>query len=214
MFVIGAGLLLVAILGGVGALVSRFRRCEGQERQQVRWLLSAVAFAATVFVVLAPVAVVVDTPAASDAVLMGITTAMLALPLSVAVAILRYRLYDLDRIISRTVSWAVLSGVLAAVYVLAVSLLSDLLPVEGDVAVAASTLVVAALFNPLRRVVQTRVDRRFNRSRYDAAEVAEVFARRLRDAVDLDDLATDLQGVIAATVQPTHLSVWLHTDRD
>jgi hypothetical protein len=137
---------------------------------------------------------------------------MWALPAAITVAILRYRLYEIDRLVSRTVSYAVVIGMLVAVYAGGVFLLRSLLPVEGDLAVAASTLAVAALFNPLRRRVQKRVDRRFNRPRYDAEREVERFAGRMRTDLDLDDVTGDLLGVVTMTVQPAAATVWIRGD--
>jgi len=125
------------------------------------------------------------------------------------VAILRYRLYDIDRIISRTLAYAIVTGLLVGVYAVAVLLATQVLRFHGAVAVAASTLVAAALFNPLRRRVQRVVDRRFNRARYDADQMVAAFAARLKDAVDLDSVRDDLAGVVQQALEPAHISVWI-----
>ena len=132
-----------------------------------------------------------------------------SLPLSVAIAILRYRLYDLDRIISRTLSYAVVTGLLVAAYVGSVATVSRLIPSGSSVAVAASTLAVAAAFQPLRRRVQAAVDRQFNRSRYDAGRTVEAFSRSLREQVDLDVVRSDLLDVVHVTLQPSQAALWL-----
>jgi hypothetical protein len=126
-----------------------------------------------------------------------------------AVAILRYRLYDLDRLISRTVSYALLTALLAGAFIGVVVLTTDVLPLSSRVGVAASTLVAAALFNPLRTRVQRVVDRRFNRPRYDAQATVAAFTARLRDAVELDAVRGELLATVHEAVRPSHVSVWL-----
>jgi hypothetical protein len=133
-------------------------------------------------------------------------------PAAVVIAVLRYRLYDIDRIISRTVSYGLLSAGLVALYLLVVALLRPLLePVTGSssLAVATSTLVVAAVFNPARKRLQAAVDRRFDRARYDATRAVGAFAARLRDEVDLDEVTARLRDTVSATVAPTRVAVWL-----
>ena len=125
------------------------------------------------------------------------------------VGILKYRLYDIDRIISRTLAYAIVTGVLVGVYAGLVLLATQVLRVHGTVAVAASTLAAAALFAPVRRRVQRAVDRRFNRARYDADEAVAAFAARLKDAVDLDSVRDDLTGVVQNALEPAHISVWV-----
>ena len=126
-----------------------------------------------------------------------------------AVAILKYRLYDIDRIISRTLSYAIVTGLLVGVYAGLVLLTTQVLTIKSPVAVAGSTLVAAALFNPLRQRVQRAVDRRFNRARYDADQTVTAFAARLQDAVDLDAVRDDLAGVVQQALEPAHVSVWV-----
>jgi hypothetical protein len=123
--------------------------------------------------------------------------------------ILRYRLYDIDRIISRTLAYAIVTGLLVGVYAAAVLLATQVLRFHASVAVAVSTLVAAALFNPLRRRVQRAVDRRFNRARYDADQTVAAFAARPKDAVDLDSVRDDLAGVVQQALEPAHISVWV-----
>ncbi len=132
-----------------------------------------------------------------------------ALPAAVGVAVTRYRLFEINRLISRTVAYALVVGAIVAIYAGGVILLRSLLPLQGNFAIAASTLVVAALFNPLRRRVQVRVDRRFNRSHYVARQELERFAARLRDELDLDDLTDDLLAVVANTLQPSSVTLWI-----
>ena len=131
-----------------------------------------------------------------------------ALPVSIGVAILKYRLYDIDRIISRTLAYAIITGLLVGVYAGLVLLTTQVFRVHSSVAVAASTLAAAALFNPLRRRVQRAVDRRFNRARYDADQTVAAFAARLNDAVDLDSVRDDLAHVVHQALEPAHVSVW------
>jgi hypothetical protein len=143
--------------------------------------------------------------------LLGIAVA--ALPVSIGVGILKYRLYEIDRIISRTLAYALVTGLLIGVYAGLVLLATDVLALASPVAVAASTLVAAALFSPLRRRVQRVVDRRFNRARYDADKTVAAFAARLKDAVDLDTVRDDLSGVVHQALEPAHVSVWIsHRD--
>jgi hypothetical protein len=132
-----------------------------------------------------------------------------ALPVSIGVAILKYRLYEIDRIISRTLAYAIVTGLLVGVYAGLVLLATEVLQFHSTVAVAASTLAAAALFSPLRRRVQHVVDRRFNRARYDADRTAAGFAARLKDAVDLDAIRDDLAGVAYQALEPVHVSVWI-----
>lgn len=197
------GLEVLTLIGLLGLAV-RYRRSVGEERLQMKW----VAWGAAVLVptVLAgpflPAGVTVPAQAVGGAVLMA----------ALAIALLRYRLYEIDRVVSRTVTYAVVTGVLVAVYagsVLALRPLGDPFTGGSDVAVAGSTLVTAALFGPLRRRVQAVVDRRFNRRQYDAARAVESFGQRLRDEVDLQALGDDLRATVAATIQPTTVSVWL-----
>jgi hypothetical protein len=204
---LGAAALVAGALAAVGAVVLRWRRSGGVERQQLKCLVLAAAtfLASTLVAVVA--ANWLEVPGAG---LVGLVGAV-AVPVGAAVAILRYRLYDLDRIINRTLVYGVLTALLAAVYAAGAVLVPRLLRLDqSQLAVAASTLGVAALFQPLRRRVQQVVDRRFNRARYDAARTVERFSARLRDEVDLDSLTGELLGVVDRTVQPAALSLWLH----
>jgi hypothetical protein len=134
----------------------------------------------------------------------------LAIPLSMGVAILKYRLLDIDRIISRTLAYAIVTGLLVGVYAGLVLLATQVIAIKSPVAVAASTLAVAALFTPLRRRVQRVVDRRFNRARYDAEQIVAAFAARLNDAVDLDGVLDDLAGAVRQALEPASISVWVN----
>ena len=136
-----------------------------------------------------------------------------SLPVCISFAILKYHLYDIDRLISRTLSYTLVTGLLIGVYAGIVTLATRVLPFPSPVGVAASTLIVAALFNPLRRRVQRVVDRRFNRARYDAEATVAAFAARLKDAIDLDSVRDDLASVVQRTLEPVHLSVWMSERR-
>jgi hypothetical protein len=185
----------------------RFRSAGGSERQQLRW----VAFAAALTVPPAAVvlfSVVVDTTA-TVVVLVALGVCMALLPLVIGAAILRYRLYDLDRTISRTLAYGLLTLLLGGGYALVVLGLGQLLGRESSLVVAGATLAVAAAFQPARHRVQAVVDRRFNRRRYDAARTVDAFAARLREQVDLDALSAELLAVVDQTMQPTMASLWL-----
>jgi hypothetical protein len=206
----GLGLVLAA-----AAMRSRSRRATGLERQQLKWVTFAAAIAGVMIV-----ADVLSFFLADDTsdyntfriVTLGIGFAVL--PIAAGVAILRYRLYDIDVVINRALVYGSLTASLAGVYVGSVLLLqlalSDLTQGSG-LAVAASTLAVAALFRPVRGRIQELVDRRFFRSRYDATRTVEAFGARLRDEVDLGALSLELQAVVAETMRPTHVSLWLRT---
>jgi len=139
----------------------------------------------------------------------AMTSGAIALvPVAIGIAVLRYRLYDIDRVVSRTVAYAIVTGLLVGVYAGLVLLATQLLRVHTPVAVAASTLAAAALFNPVRWRVQKAVDRRFNRARYDADQTVAAFAARLKDAVDLDSARDDLANVVHRALEPAHVSLW------
>src|SRR5215218_673243 len=194
----GWGILFACVPAAALCIVLRFRSSRGVERQQLRW----VAFGAAASVVgpllalgLAALGVLPSEDAFSWPLLLSV-------PLSIAVAVLRYRLWDLDRLVSRTVAYALVTALLLIPYVL-------ILPAADRLAGGAGSLAAAAAFSPLRRRVQDLVDRRFNRRRYDAARTVEVFATRLRDQVDLDALHGELLAVVDQTMQPTRASLWL-----
>ena len=182
-------------------LVLSWRRANGDRRQQLKWLMAGSTVAVAGFVISNMVPAL---DPAAIAVGVGVV-----LPVCLGVAILKYRLYDIDRIISRTLAYAIVTGLLVGVYAGLVLLATRVLSVHTPVAVAAATLAAAALFNPLRRRVQQLVDRRFNRSRYDADQTVAAFAARLKDEVDLDSVRDDLAAVVQQTLEPTHLSVWI-----
>jgi len=201
--VLGLALILVIWLSFVGHQVLSWRRARGEQRQQLKWL--ATGAAVTVAVVAVSFAIS-STSVAGE--ILGIGLA--ALPVGIGVGILKYRLYEIDRIISRTLAYAIVTGLLVGLYAGLVLLATQVLRFHGTVAVAAATLAAAALFSPLRRRVQHAVDRRFNRARYDADEAVAAFAGRLKDAVDLDSVRDDLTGVVTQTLEPAYLSVWVN----
>jgi hypothetical protein len=198
-------LMLVTILASVASLIIRYRRAAGEERQQLKWVALGVIVLAFGF------AVTFAWPGmGEDTENFVVALALAAMPISIGIAILRYRLYDIDRIISRTLSYGIVTALLAGAFVGLVVVLGGVLPTRGSsLAVAASTLAVAALFNPLRYRVQGRVDRRFNRSRYDLERTIEAFSERLRSEADLDRIGRDLQDVAAESMHPRSISLWL-----
>jgi hypothetical protein len=200
---------IVLLLSAVAlSVIVRFRRSRGDERQQMKWMVFAVSF--LVFVIVLPNVVGLG---ASD-ILFSI--AIVQLPVAVGIAMLKYRLYDIDRLISRTLVYGALTVLLGGVYVglvLVGQSLSSSLVGSGNLAIAASTLVVAALFLPVRSRVQHFVDRRFYRRRYDAQRTLEGFGARLREQVELETLSTDLALVVQETIQPSHVSLWLRSER-
>jgi len=205
--------LLFPLLGGIGWLVAvaaqvlSYRRAFGDRRQQLKWLLTGSVLAGAG---LAATAGESSSHSASVRILAVIgLVATLGIPLSVGVAILKYRLYDIDRVISRTLAYAIVTGLLIGVYAGLVLLATRVLSVHTPVAVAAATLAAAALFTPLRRRVQQAVDRRFNRARYDTDQTVTAFAARLKDAVDLDSIRDDLAGTVHQALEPAHVSVWV-----
>lgn len=199
---------LVAFLVAVGSIFARLRRAEGVERQQLKWFaLSAALFVASQVANVLPLGL--------DDSWLGLVTvvlSLLAMPLAIGLAVLRYRLYDVDVVIKRTLVYGTLTVALVTTYLgLVLVLQSFLRPVSGDsdLAVAVSTLAVAALFRPLRSQIKRGVDRRFYRERYDAVRTLEGFSARLREELDLDSLGADLRQSVRDTVQPTHVVLWL-----
>jgi hypothetical protein len=201
---LGTILWIASMVASLTCVVLRFRSSRGVERQQLRWVAAGAA-AAVLGLLLGAF-----TP--QRTVISSFSYAMvLCIPTGVAVAVLRYRLWDLDRLVSRTVTYAAVTGLLILPYLLILPLVTRLAGNAGGLAVAAATLTAVALFTPLRRRVQDLVDRRFNRRRYDAARTVEAFAVRLRDQVDLDALQAELLAVVDQTMQPTTASLWLRT---
>ena len=200
-------LLAVGWLVSVTAQALSYRRASGERRQQLKWLLAGSVLAGLSLAETAghPLSHSVIGPILSVVAFLGI----LAIPVCLGVAILRYRLYDIDRIVSRTLAYAIVTGLLVGVYAGLVLLATQVLRLHGTVAVAAATLAAAALFAPVRRRVQHVVDRRFNRARYDADRTVTAFAARLQDAVDLDTVRDDLAGVVHSALEPAHISMWI-----
>jgi hypothetical protein len=195
----------LAVAVCAGSLVARFRRARGVERQQLRW----VAVAAALLVVAAGAALVGLALDAPEVVTWAISAWVAGLPLALGAAVLRYRLYDLDRIISRTLAWGLLTLLLGGGYAAVVLGLGQLLGRDSSLVVAAATLAVAAVFQPARRRIQQAVDRRFNRRRHNAAATIQAFSTHLRDQLDLDTLRGELLAVVDQTMQPTQASLWL-----
>jgi hypothetical protein len=199
---------LVSLLAWLAVQVPRYRRASYERREQLKWLYTGAGiFVGSLFLA-------VFTPGGSSTWDLAVNDVIspigfAALPVCVGIAVLKYQLYAIDRIISRVISYATVSAVLAGVFAGLVLLTSEVLPFRTPVAVAVATLAAAALFNPLRRRVQRTVDRRFNRSRYDAEAVIAEFTVRLRGTVDLDAVRDDLTGVVHQAFEPAHVTVWL-----
>jgi MFS family permease len=193
------GAIVIIGLSFVGHQMLSWRRAGGDHRQQLKWLACGGAVAAVSLIL-----------AVSHGV--WFLAGLAALPVGIGVGILRYRLYDIDRIISRTLAYALVTGVLVGVYAGLVLLATKVLSVHSTVAVAAATLAAAALFNPLRRRVQNIVDRRFNRARYNADRIVAGFASRLQGTVDLDAVRVDLASSVKQTLEPAHISVWIRAE--
>jgi hypothetical protein len=202
----GLVLYAVSLPAALVCMVLRFRAARGVERQQLRWVAAGAAAAVAGLLPNTLVGLGIA-PRVNDVV---VYPAVLCVPVAVAVAVLRYRLWELDRLVSRTVTYALVTALLVVPYLLILPVATRLVGGSGSLAVAAVTLIAAALFQPLRRRVQDLVDRRFNRRRYDAARTVEAFAARLREQVDLDALAAELLAVVEQTVAPTGASLWLH----
>jgi hypothetical protein len=207
--VAGAGFFLVPLFWPAFAArqVLSWRRATGERRQQLKWLMAGavIAVAGLVLIAFGPPNNHISGRIIKDLAFLALT----ALPVTIGVGVLKYHLYDIDRLISRTLSYTLVSGLLIGVYAGIVTLATRVLPSSSSVGVAASTLAVAALFNPLRRRVQRAVDRRFNRARYDAEATVAVFVARLKNAVDLDLVREDLAGVVQQALEPAHVSVWI-----
>jgi len=204
---VGGLVLSLSIVAGFVSLVVRYRHGTDVERHQVKWLASA----AGLFAVALVLSFGWEPPPVFDAVVVAVQMTLLAG--AVLIAVLRYRLYEIDRIVSRSVTYGLVTAVLVGLYLLLAVVPAILFDLDSDLLVATATLAAASAFVPLRRRVQAGVDRRFNRSRYDAARAAEGFAARVRDGVDLERLTDDLTGVVSTTLQPTTVSVWLVGDR-
>ena len=200
----GFALTFATIPAAALSVVLRFRASRGVERQQLRWVAAGATVAVVGPLLLVPLDSLGLAPADSFS-----WPLLLSVPLAIAVAVLRYRLWDLDRLVSRTVTYVLVTALLLLPYLVVVPAATRLFEGSGSLVVAAATLAVVAAFSPVRRRVQGLVDRRFNRRRYDAARTVEGFAARLRDQVDLDALHGELLAVVAQTMQPTTTSLWL-----
>jgi hypothetical protein len=207
--VIGAA-VVPALIGSVAAVIVRFRRSSGEQRQQLKWLTYGGTIAAAVVLV---AGTAFDEQGGAG---VAIAAALASIPLWIGIAILRNRLYDIDVVINRTLVYGALTATLGAAYlgsVLLLQLLLRPLTEESNLAIAGSTLAVAALFRPARARIQAAVDRRFYRRKYDAARTLERFGAALRDQVALDSLSAELRTVVAETMQPAHVSLWLRVPR-
>ena len=204
-FVVAAVLTAASVI----RQVITYRQTRGVARQQFKWFRGGLTVC-----VLSGVALATGTANGGASLAAQIWSqvpwvALSALPISISIAILRYRLYEIDRLISRTLSYAILTALLVGTFVGLVALSTNTLALSGRVGVAASTLAAAALFNPLRKRVQRLVDRRFNRARYDAEATVAAFTARLRDAVEIEAIRADLLDAVDRAVQPTQASVWI-----
>ena len=187
--------------------VRQWRRADGEQRAQLKWLMTGGAIC-----VISSVAIVVGgdpTNATARAIADVSTVGVGALPVTIGIGILRYRLYEIDRLVSRTLSYAVVTGLLVGLYVGVVTLATRVLPFSSPVAVAGSTMVAAGLFSPLRKRVQRQVDRRFNRARYNAESTVTAFSAGLRQTTDLEIIQGQLVDVIVRAIEPAHVTVWI-----
>jgi hypothetical protein len=204
---------LVSWTAWLAIQIPAYRHASGEYRQQLKWLYSGAGIfvVSLIFGVYIAQLVAGNAPGWGDQAVVGavVIVGTAALPVCMGVAVLKYRLYELNRIISRVVSYTLVTALLGGLFAGLILLATHVLPVKGPVAVAVATLVIAALFNPLRRRVQRAVDRRFNRARYDAEAIVAAFTARLRQTIDLDTLRGDLAGVVDEAFQPSHVSVWL-----
>ncbi len=207
---------ILAFLVSLASVVVRLRRSRGRERLQLKWVAYAAVLTTTSFATSFLVGLLPSSQTVADIFFLGGVVGFTSIPVAAGIAILRYRLYEIDFLINRTLVYGSLTVMLVAVYAGSIVVLQGLLRTltgqESQLAIVASTLAVAALFTPLRRRVQAFIDRRFYRSKYDAAKTLEAFSARLRDETDLEALSAELVGVVRETMQPAHLSLWLHPD--
>jgi hypothetical protein len=214
-------LLPLCMLASAASLVFRYRRSHGEEREQLKWIAFAGAFVGVLYMIAMVLSFVFPSgswfargsPLWLDLVAYSAVLSFIAIPIAVGFAILKYRLYEIDLIINRALVYGSLTLMLALVYLGGVislqALLRALTSQGSQLAIVASTLVIAALFNPLRRRIQTVIDRRFYRRKYDSQKTLEAYSKRLRDETDLDALNSELMSVVRETVQPEHLTLWL-----
>ena len=207
-----AVVMFPALLVGVAAVVVRFTGSSGEERLQLKWFVTAAALVVATVIPLADAPQLGLSPGVTGTAVATLkvvfSLALVSMYAAIAIAVLKYRLYDIDHVISRTLAYAIVTGVLATVYAGLVLLATQVFTLTSQVGVAAATLAAAALFNPLRRRVQHRVDRRFNRARYDADNTVAAFAARLQDATDPDAVRSDLISTVQHALEPAHISVW------
>src|SRR5918994_1521319 len=207
---LGGPMLLLAGLGAVISLFVRFRRARGDVRQQIKWFASAAA--------LTLAWIIVAEQQSGEIVALSGLLVIASIPIATGIAVLRYHLYDIDLIINRTLVYGSLTLMLALIYFGGVATTQAIFGAltgqeeQSQLAVVVSTLVIAALFMPLRRRIQSFIDRRFYRRKYDARKTLEAFSAKLREETDLDRLGEDLMGVVKETMQPAHISLWLHPD--
>jgi hypothetical protein len=209
-------LLLPLVIGAsVYSFVVRFRHADSVEREQIRWIAWAAATVGVIYSVTLLASIQSDWGSGAGPLLSALQAAALMsfalIPISISVSVLKYRLYDIDRIISRTTSYAVVTGVVLATYGVVVTLITRIVPDSSSFAVAAATLAAAAAFRPLLRRVQSAVDKRFNRERYNAVQTVEAFGAHLRQVVDPAVVVDDLLLVVAETLEPTQIQFWTRT---
>jgi len=215
---LGMATLLVCCVLAVISVFVRLQSAEGEERQQIKWFAYAAAVLLSTFFLGLPLAAVIGAIGWGWAAQIPLVSGLLAIPVAVGIAMLRYRLYDIDVVINRTLVYGSLTLMLALVYFGGVTATQAVFTAltrqeeQPQLAIVVSTLVIAALFSPLRRRIQSFIDRRFYRRKYDAAKTLEAFSAALREETDLDALSDDLVGVVRETMQPAHVSLWLHPD--
>jgi hypothetical protein len=202
---IAIALWMLCLLAAAVSLILRLHGARGDERQQVKWLAYTAAFF--------PLGILLFLLEPTSALLIAAwtlqSTTIVGLPIAIAFAIFKYRLYDIDLIINRTLVYGALTGALALVYFVSVVLLQQILPAESPIAIVLSTLAIAALFSPLRRRIQSAIDKRFYRRKYDAQQTLAAFSAQMRDEVELEQLSEALLSVVEKTMQPAHISLWL-----
>ena len=214
----------VCIFASAVSLALRYRRSEGEERQQIKWIAFAASFVGVMYLIAMVISFIfpsgawmaANSPLWQDLLSYAALLSFTAVPIAVGFAVLRYRLYNIDLLINRTLVYGSLTLTLVALYFGAIVVLQRVFVVltgqKSTLAVVASTLVIAALFNPLRRRIQGFIDRRFYRNKYDARKTLEAFSAKLRDETDLDALSDDLVGVVKETMQPAYVSLWLRPE--